>query len=155
MLMQITTTAPTDTRALAARLGPHLRPGHLIALQGELGSGKTTFAAGLAAGWGAREPATSPTYVIIHQYTRADGQRLYHADAYRLATLADAESAGLLDLLEQPDGALILEWPEHLATALPTARLTIAFTLVDDNTRQLTFTASDPDHAALLTHLAQ
>lgn len=153
MLTQITTATPAETRTLATRLGPHLRPGHLIALQGDLGSGKTTFAAGLAAGWGAREPATSPTFVIIHQYTRADGQRLYHADAYRLTTLADAESAGLLDLLDQPDGALILEWPEHLAAALPPARLTIAFTLIDDTTRQLTLTTSDPDHAALLAHL--
>ncbi len=76
--------SPEQTRRLGARLGAVLRPGDVICLQGDLGAGKTTFVQGVAQGWGSLDSVSSPTFVIVNEYRRADGDLLFHMDAYRL-----------------------------------------------------------------------
>ena len=77
--------SPEQTRRLGVRLGELLKDGDLICLAGDLGSGKTTLAQGIARGWGSLDPVTSPTFVLINEYRRADDTRLYHFDAFRLS----------------------------------------------------------------------
>src|SRR5574341_1363012 len=91
--------SPEQTQQFGERLGCLIQPGDVICLSGELGAGKTTLAVGIGRGWGAREVAHSPTFVFVNEYSRDDGVRLYHVDAYRLRDAVDAESIAISDLL--------------------------------------------------------
>ncbi len=97
----------------------------MVALEGPLGAGKTTFVKGLAEGLGL-DPAgvTSPTFVIASEYPARDGLRLAHVDLYRVESRAELESAGFLDLLE-PGALVAVEWADRLPEALPADRLAI------------------------------
>jgi tRNA threonylcarbamoyladenosine biosynthesis protein TsaE len=84
-----------QTQRLGARLGTLLQPGDLICLSGDMGAGKTVFAAGIGKGWGTQTVVTSPTFNLIHEYRRnQDAQRLFHLDCYRLRGASDAEAIG-------------------------------------------------------------
>jgi tRNA threonylcarbamoyladenosine biosynthesis protein TsaE len=110
----IQTTDEAETRAVAARLAAELAGGEVIGLRGDLGAGKTVFVQGLSCGLGSREPATSPSFVIMHQYTGR--LRLCHVDLYRL----DVEQAEALALEEfiAPDTVIAIEWSERLPARL-------------------------------------
>ncbi len=115
--------SPEQTRRLGIHLGGFLKPGDVICLEGNLGSGKTTLVQGVAQGWGAMDPVSSPTYVIVNQYRRPDGQIMSHLDAYRLANAIEAEILDIDLMLEH--GPLIIEWPERIAEVLPEESLWI------------------------------
>jgi len=145
-------TLPTAaaTREFGARLGAALlsMPGvpQVIALNGDLGAGKTTFVSGVLAGFGLSGPARSPTYTLIEPY-EAGARMLYHLDLYRLSGPGDLEALGLRDL-HVSDSTLLIEWAERGAGALPPVDLTLQFgyagagmTGADDAPRQLTITA--------------
>lgn len=97
----------------------------VIALNGELGAGKTTFVSGVLAAAGFAGPVRSPTYTLIEPY-EAQGQTLYHLDLYRLAGAGELEALGIRDL-HAPGSALLVEWAERGGAALPSADLTIQF----------------------------
>jgi len=114
----VTTRAPEETRAVAGAIAPLCRPGDVLLVAGDLGSGKTTFAQGFGRGLGIAEPITSPTFALVRQY-RLDNCRearpgtslktFLHADVYRLDHLAEIADLGLGELVE--DGAVALvEW---------------------------------------------
>jgi len=128
--------SPEQTQRFGVRLGELLQPGDLVCLAGDLGSGKTTLAQGIARGWGSLDPVTSPTFVLINEYQRADAATLYHFDAYRLSGVAEAVALGLEELLER-GGPLLVEWPERIAEALTPQRLWISLRWVDDMRRGL------------------
>lgn len=109
--------SPDQTRRLGIHLGGYLKPGDVVGLVGNLGAGKTTLVQGLAQGWGALDPVSSPTYVIVNEYRRADGQHLYHIDAYRLENAFDAEILDFDRMLSQ--GPLVIEWAERIKPVLP------------------------------------
>ena len=145
-------TLPTAaaTRALGERLGKALlsMPGvpQVVALNGDLGAGKTTFVSGVLAGFGLKGPARSPTYTLIEPY-EAGTRSLYHLDLYRLSGPDDLEALGLRDL-HVGDSTLLIEWAERGAGALPPVDLTLAFgyaggelTAGGDAPRELTVTA--------------
>lgn len=115
--------SPDQTRRVGARLGSLLKTGHVLCLNGDLGSGKTTLVQGIAQGWGSPDPVTSPTFVLINNYQRADGLQLSHLDAYRLADALEAEALDIDYLLES--GPLIVEWPGRILSALPEQHLWI------------------------------
>jgi tRNA threonylcarbamoyladenosine biosynthesis protein TsaE len=141
--------APEQTARLGVRLGERLRPGDVVCLNGELGSGKTTFAAGLGRGWGVLEPMTSPTFVLVSEYRRADGQHLWHLDCYRLTSGADAVAFGFEDLLSG-NGVMIIEWPERIRAVLPPERLNIHLRWVDTEKRGLRVVAVGPRYIGLI-----
>ncbi len=148
----LSTHSAAQTRRLGRWLGQHLQAGDVVGLGGDLGTGKTTFAAGLGQGWGIAEPLTSPTYVIVRRYTRpADGLFLHHLDAYRLASADDVESIALEDILDAP-GVVVIEWAEHLRQALPQDMLwlTLSASVDDPDARDLLCTANGPRSRALL-----
>jgi tRNA threonylcarbamoyladenosine biosynthesis protein TsaE len=130
-----------QTRRLGARLGELLRVGDLVLLHGELGAGKTTLAQGIARGWGADQPATSPTFVLVHEYHRADGARLYHLDAYRLRE-GEYPGIDIVDALEE--GAALVEWPERLGARAPTDGVEVELRWVDETRRNMRVWAKSP-----------
>ncbi len=151
-IFEFTSRSPEQTRRLGERLGQLLRPGDTLCLQGDLGAGKTTFVQGLAQGWGSRTPVSSPTFVLVNQYDRPDGVPLYHLDTYRLQNALEAEILGLDDMLAE--GALVIEWPEKILSALPVDRMWITIEhLPDEAQRQLHFSGQGARAAALLDAL--
>jgi tRNA threonylcarbamoyladenosine biosynthesis protein TsaE len=146
--------SPEQTQRLGVRLGELLKPADLICLAGDLGSGKTTLAQGIARGWGSLDPVTSPTFVLINEYRRADRAVLFHFDAYRLSGIEEAIALGLNDLLED-SGPILVEWPERVAKALPAARLWISLRWVDELRRGLHFEAHGPRYERILRQFRQ
>jgi len=143
-----------QTIRFGARLGELLHPGDVLALSGGLGAGKTTFVSGLARGWGYAGQVTSPTFVLVNDYTRPDGRHLWHLDAYRLDTEADALGLGLDDLLAS-DGVLVLEWPERIAGLLPAEYLTLHLRWADHTRRGLKLEAQGARYEVLLDEFRQ
>jgi tRNA threonylcarbamoyladenosine biosynthesis protein TsaE len=133
--------SPEQTVRFGARLGELLRPGDLLGLSGELGAGKTTFVGGLSRGWGSSDQVTSPTFVLVNEYRRPDGLRLWHLDSYRLNSGQEALALGLDDLLAG-DGLVVVEWPERIADVLPAERLHVELAWVDHSRRSLRLGAS-------------
>lgn len=108
--------------ALAASLALHLRAGDVIALEGELGTGKTTFARGLIAALGGVGEVPSPTFTMVQAYDTAPAP-LWHFDLYRLATPADAYELGIEEALAT--AISVVEWPARLGPLLPRDRLEV------------------------------
>jgi tRNA threonylcarbamoyladenosine biosynthesis protein TsaE len=103
-------------------------PPVVVAIAGELGTGKTTLVRAIARGLGVTEPVTSPTFALVHRYA-GSGTTIYHVDAYRIRRAADAADLGLDDMLAEPDAVVLIEWPERLGEALPppTARIRLGY----------------------------
>lgn len=127
-----------------------IRERDLICLRGELGAGKTTLASGIGNGWGAREIVNSPTFVFVNEYTDSRGRRLYHIDAYRLRDAADSQSIALDDLLDDPRGAVMIEWAERVQEVLPAEYLQIDLVAVDDQMRQVKLEARGERYRQML-----
>jgi tRNA threonylcarbamoyladenosine biosynthesis protein TsaE len=132
------TTSPEETKALAADLAKELKPGAVLALHGELGSGKTCFVQGLAEAFGVSAIVNSPTYTIINEYYGR--LRLNHVDLYRLKSEADVLGIGLDELLEG-EGITAIEWPEKAAAILPKDTIHVYFEFVDDQRRKIKINA--------------
>ncbi len=98
-------------------LGQSLTPRSIVALEGNLGAGKTTFAQAVARGLGVTEPATSPTYALVHRYEGRRGP-VFHLDCYRLRRPEEAADLDWEGLLTEGD-ALLVEWPEKAGSWLP------------------------------------
>jgi tRNA threonylcarbamoyladenosine biosynthesis protein TsaE len=137
-----------QTKRLGARLGAFLTIGDIVCLSGDLGSGKTTFVQGLTRGWGSLDLVTSPTFVIVNQYSRPDGCILHHMDAYRLTGAIDAIDLDMDQIIST--GPVVLEWPELIRSALPQNNLWINLTWVDESQRRMVFTANGTRNRELL-----
>jgi tRNA threonylcarbamoyladenosine biosynthesis protein TsaE len=132
-----------QTAALARRLGASLRPGDIVALQGPLGAGKTTFARALAAVLGVDATAvSSPTFTLCHLY-EGRSARIAHLDAYRLAGEEDLVGIGWDELLGDPATIIIVEWADRVASALPAGR-TIQILIDHEGPRARRFTMTAP-----------
>lgn len=124
-----------DTRAFAGRLASELRPGDVVLLAGGLGSGKTVFTGGLAAGLGVDEQVVSPSFVLVREY-RSGFMPVIHADVYRLGTLNEFDDLDVFEMAR--DGVLVIEWGDAVEPALPDDHLRVEFEVGDDETRVLT-----------------
>jgi tRNA threonylcarbamoyladenosine biosynthesis protein TsaE len=122
------------TQALGARLGRLLRAGDVVALSGPLGAGKTTFARAAIGAVTGREEAPSPTFGLVETY---EGPlfTLWHFDLYRLEKAEDVWELGFEDALD--GGALLIEWPERIASLLPPETLLIRLEPEADGRRAL------------------
>jgi tRNA threonylcarbamoyladenosine biosynthesis protein TsaE len=113
---------PEATEALGRELGSALRPGDVVALHGELGSGKTCLVRGIARGLGVEQDVTSPTFTLMHTY--AGRAPVYHLDAWMQtrgeAFLADGGAEWLTGA-----GVALVEWAERVADWLPAARWSV------------------------------
>ena len=137
--VEVVTTSPEETAALAADLAATLRTGDVVAVSGELGAGKTTFVRGAARALGVTQPVSSPTFTIGHRYDGATP--VAHLDLYRIAGL-DPEEWG--DLEPYFDGTIaFVEWPEHGGNWLPAARVAVTLSHVDENRRRVSISRAD------------
>jgi tRNA threonylcarbamoyladenosine biosynthesis protein TsaE len=119
--LTVATASAEETEAVAARLEPQLRPGDVVTISGELGSGKTTFVRGACRAFGVGMPVTSPTFTIGHRYRgRVD---VSHLDLFRFTGLSPAEWGDLEPYFE--DAVVFVEWPEAGLDALPPARIAV------------------------------
>lgn len=126
-------------RALGRELAAHLLPGEVLALQGDLGAGKTTLVRAIAAAWGvAEEAVSSPTFALCNLYD-GDTVRIAHLDLYRLGQTDDVVDAGLDEWLGAPDVVCLVEWPDVAAPLFPQGTRTLHLA-IDGEGRRLTVT---------------
>ncbi len=112
-----------ETEALGVRLAEKLRPGDVVAYEGDLGAGKTAFTRGLARGLGCRGRVTSPTFTIVNEY---EGPvPLFHFDMYRLGGPDELYDIGWEDYLAR-GGVCAVEWSERIAGALPPGAVAVS-----------------------------
>jgi tRNA threonylcarbamoyladenosine biosynthesis protein TsaE len=145
--------SPEQTRRVGMRIGAEIRTGDVICLQGDLGAGKTTFTQGLAQGWGSQDPVSSPTFIIVNMYRRANGAKLFHLDACRLDSVREAGELDLDAMLS--DGALVVEWPERLGELIPKDRMWVTLDHIEDEHRQMRFNARGRRYDELLEFMRQ
>lgn len=115
------------TLALGAALAPHLSPGLVITLEGDLGAGKTTLVRGLLRALGYANKVKSPTYTLVEVHV-VSGLNLYHFDFYRFNQPEEYLDAGL-DEYFQGDGVCLVEWPDKAGTYLPRPDLRICLSV--------------------------
>ncbi len=143
------TDNPEQTRMLGTKLAAHLNPGDIIGLDGELGSGKTCFVQGLAAGLGV-SPETSvcsQTFMLFAQY---QGRvPLYHFDWYRLRNILDLDELGYWEYAFG-EGVTVIEWLENIPEARPEEFLHCFFNYEGENRRKIDIHCRGP----LLEHLS-
>lgn len=131
-MIEVRCPTEAETRAVAARLAPVLRPGDVVVLAGGLGAGKTLFTGGLATGLGVEEPVVSPSFVLMRQY-KTGFIPMVHVDVYRLGSINEFEDLDVLELAA--DAVLVIEWGDAVETAVPENHLRVEFTVEDDDTR--------------------
>jgi len=141
------------TRELACALGRRVSAGLVIALTGDLGSGKTTFVQGLARGLDVPSDCyvTSPSFTLINEYPGRIP--LYHADLYRLGEGSDLEGIGLLEHLEG-EGVVAIEWAGYLGNCLPARHLTVHLEIAGRGERRVILCAYGLEAVNLLKEFA-
>jgi len=126
------TSSEVDTRRVARGFGKGLGRGDVVALYGDLGTGKTQFVKGLCSAFGVRELVASPTFVILHRYGGSDRQGkellVYHFDLYRVQSRAEIFDLGYEEFFFG-DGICVVEWADRLHELLPDARYDVHMSL--------------------------
>lgn len=138
---EIISKNPQETQEIARRILSHLKKGGVVALQGELGSGKTTFAQGIARALGITQRVVSPTFLIRKEYSipaKNNIRKLYHLDLYRLQSAKEVDAIGICEIMNEQDALVLIEWPEKIIESLPTSTIHIIFEYIDDTTRKIT-----------------
>ena len=139
--MVVVSKTPLETHTIGKELAAHLEKGDVVALLGDLGSGKTTFVKGLAEGLGiSSDHVNSPSFVICQEY---QGRLpLYHFDLHRMTGETDLQrleiEVGLGEYLDG-DGVTAIEWANRASSLLPSDYLEVNFAIRDDGSRQLSF----------------
>lgn len=131
----IVSQSPAETEAAGERLGRTLQAGDVVALTGELGTGKTCFIQGLVRGLGVAAPATSPTFVLINEYRGR--LPVYHVDAYRTQSLTELMDLGLPELFDE-GGVTVVEWADKLLPLLPRRTVRVHIAGLGDEPREIT-----------------
>jgi tRNA threonylcarbamoyladenosine biosynthesis protein TsaE len=145
-MLHLRASSLAHTHAIAAALAGVARPGDIIVLAGEMGTGKTAFAQGFGRALGVTEPITSPTFTLVHSY-QAGRLTLHHADLYRLSTLHEVDDLALAELVEG-DGVVLVEWGDVAAGVFGDHLLVRLEHVVDDEgARDVTISATGPGWA--------
>jgi tRNA threonylcarbamoyladenosine biosynthesis protein TsaE len=131
---------PAETEAAGRRLAENVEAGSVLALQGELGSGKTLFTKGCVAGMGSNAAVFSPTFTILHEYR--DGRLpVYHFDFFRVENRHSLARLGLDDYFFG-DGVSVIEWADRFPELIPEQARWILFEIKSENQRAITFQAT-------------
>lgn len=152
-MFSVITGSPEETELIGGLLGARLDPGSLVCLYGDLGAGKTSFAAGIAMGLDVQEQyITSPTFTFVNEYRGR--MPFYHIDLYRLTDPAELEGIGFEEYIDS-DGATVIEWAERAEEALPGERLSVYLSYESENSREIGFLAAGERYEDLLDTLKQ
>lgn len=130
--MEIITHSTQETKEFAIKLAKDIKPGMVLALYGDLGSGKTTFTRFLVEALGIEKRVQSPTFVIARRYDKVN-----HIDLYRLTSKKEVEDLGFGEMVKDIDTISIVEWPELAEDLLPKDTLRIYFEYVDETSRRI------------------
>lgn len=138
------TRAREETMVLGKSFAQNFQPGTLVTFTGDLGAGKTTLIQGILEGLGALPPYPSPTFVLMSQYelptASSQGiERVYHADAYRVGE-PEFERIGFAEWCNDPQGVVLLEWPERISNILPKKRREVTIKNISETEREIHFT---------------
>ncbi len=135
----MTTNSAGETKKFAQNFLTELTGPAVVALSGELGSGKTTFTQGLAEALGVKKRVLSPTFVFLRSYPLTDPrfQTFHHFDLYRCESLADAKAIGLPEILKNNDSLVLIEWPEIAQELLPQETKWLRFAKTGENSREI------------------
>lgn len=137
--MEVKTNSALQTQKVAKDFAKSLQNGDIIALYGDLGSGKTVFVQGLAKGLGIKRKIVSPTFVFMRSYPFKQKRKdltFYHIDLYRGENKQDFESLGLGEIFSE-DSIVVLEWADRIKNDLPKKRIDVLIENVDDRTRKI------------------
>ena len=130
------TNSAKETMLVGEKLAKKLKPGDMIALSGNLGSGKTTFTKGIGKGLGVKDSKriNSPTFVLIKEY---NGRvPLYHLDLYRLDDLKEIENLAIEEYI-YGNGITVIEWAEKIKSILPEKHIFVKLKIKGDNKREV------------------
>ncbi len=136
------THSAEETRLLGAETARKTKPGSVITLRGDLGAGKTTFAQGFLEALGADGSYVSPTFVIMKEYdlvnpSESGIRRVYHVDAYRLETPEAIARIGWEEWCDDPEGIVLVEWPEKIAGIVPVSATSVSLCWISDTDREI------------------
>ena len=149
-VIEMESPSPARTRKLGSDLGRLAQAGDVILLTGDLGSGKTTLVQGISRGLGVKEPARSPTFVLVSEH---HGRLpLYHVDLYRIGGLEEALDAGIEECVEG-EGVCVVEWADRVPAVFPEEHLSIHLELTGLRTRRLKISARGPRYEALASRV--
>jgi len=150
--IQITTRSIRETQYLGQKIGTLINRPLVLALIGDLGSGKTAFVQGLAKGLEVPDGyyITSPTFTLINEYPGR--HPLVHVDLYRLENISDLEDIGLDEMLYS-HAVIAIEWAEKLSDGLPVEHLLVTMKIIDDDCRKLDLIATGHNETNLLKAL--
>ena len=137
--------SPAETEAIGWKLADEVDAGSVLALNGELGSGKTSFTKGLVAGLGSSAAVTSPTFTIVHEY-RGGRLPVYHLDFFRLEDREAAARLGLDDYFFG-NGLSVIEWADRFPDLLPEEARWISFTIESERQRAITVHSNEDSGA--------
>jgi tRNA threonylcarbamoyladenosine biosynthesis protein TsaE len=124
----------SQTRRLGARLATLLQPGDVVALIGDLGSGKTRWVQGICAGLDVTDPVTSPTFTLVNEYRGR--WPVYHIDLYRISDISETLTFGLEEYL-YGDGISLIEWADRAFDILPDSYLLIELYYLEEVRRRV------------------
>ena len=144
--MKHVTHSEQETRAIAAEFAETLTGGEIVALVGDLGSGKTTFVRGVVEALGSSARVESPTFTVMNEYPvgeRGSGfgdrdsvRRVVHIDLYRFKDPAHLEGIALDDVMRD-DTVVFVEWPDVFGESFAKPDREVRFTFIDENTREI------------------
>lgn len=135
------TNSPEQTEAVAQNIAQQLKPGMVIAYEGDLGAGKTAFTRGLAKGLGAADRVTSPTFTIVNEYL-SGRLPLFHFDMYRLGSADELWDIGWEDYLLR-GGVCAVEWSENIREALEADTIWVRIEKTGEQSRKITVVGGD------------
>ena len=128
--------SPAETMAIGRQIAEDADSGSVLALQGDLGSGKTVFVKGVVAGLGGTADVTSPTFTLVHEY-RGGRLPVYHFDFFRLENEQSIARLGLDDYLFG-DGVCLIEWADRFPDCIPERTRWVLFEIKSENERVIT-----------------
>jgi len=134
----INTKSAEKTRDFGQKLSALLKPGDVVCLYGDLGSGKTCLVQGICRGWGVREPVVSPSFTLLNEYHAQ--HPVYHFDLYRLRSPDELQNIGFQEYV-YGNGLVLIEWPENAGRELPDDRLDIFITMPSQDEREFKIAA--------------
>ena len=146
MTKKFISKSATETQKIATKLVKNFKKGEILALSGDLGGGKTTFVQGLAKGLEIKEQITSPSFVLIKEYSVNSKQltvnNLIHIDLYRLKKVDEVFAKEIQEYFV-PENIVVIEWAEKIKDILPANTKWFKFDFIDENIREIQYDLSD------------
>lgn len=142
MKLKIVSKSREQTQKFALSLLKSIKNNKVLAFNGDLGSGKTTFIQGLAKGLGIKDKILSPTFVIFKKYKVSNHKKIkwfYHFDLYRISSHEEVIDLGFEEIISDKISIVAIEWAEKIEKILPKDALKVKIKYLDKNSRKITF----------------